>query len=182
MPTYVGYGNAVAERGFVGATVDHGLRDFAAYPRAAKDVAAAVDLARNDPRVDQDRVALWFFSAGGLLLADWLRDPPRWLRCVGASYPILAPRPGRGIDPRFSPADAVAAAGQLPVILTTAGRERDEIAVTVPPFIKAAREANTRLEVIDVPDGQHGFDQLDHTEQSIAAVERAIEAVLAPLR
>ena len=44
-------------------------------------------------------LALWFFSGGGLLLADWLRDPPPWLRCIAASYPLLGPLPGWPDDP-----------------------------------------------------------------------------------
>src|ERR1022692_231589 len=65
----------------------HSAGDF---ETAAADVAAAVEQARADPRVDPGRLALWFFSGGGLLLADWLRDPPGWLRCVAATYPVLA--------------------------------------------------------------------------------------------
>ncbi|HET9893893.1 MAG TPA: hypothetical protein VFQ44_03065 [Streptosporangiaceae bacterium] len=64
---------------------------------------------RADPRVDAGRVALWFFSGGGLLPADWLCAPPEWLRCVAATYPWLAPPPDW--DARFRPIDAVASAG-----------------------------------------------------------------------
>jgi hypothetical protein len=51
----------------VGATLDHRLHDVADYDRAAADIAAGVDLLRADARVDADRIALWFFSGGGLL-------------------------------------------------------------------------------------------------------------------
>jgi dipeptidyl aminopeptidase/acylaminoacyl peptidase len=88
-PVYQGYGSVAAARGVVGVTVDHRLYEPAGYPLAAADVAEAVERARADPRVDRDRVALWFFSGGGLLLADWLRQPPDWLRCLAASYPLL---------------------------------------------------------------------------------------------
>ena len=33
------------------------------------------------------------------------------------------------------------------------------------------------VEIIDVPDGHHSFDIVDHTEQSRAAVRRAVEWV-----
>jgi len=178
-PVYRGYGSAAAARGVVGVTVDHRLHDPAGYPAAAADVAAAVDSTRADPRVDADRLAIWFFSGGGLLLADWLRTPPDWLRCVAATYPLLAPLPGTIIDPRFQPAEAIAAAGALPVILTRVGRERPQVAATVEGFIAAAHACGARLEIIDVPDGQHGFDLLDHTDQSRRAVEQALDTVLA---
>jgi acetyl esterase/lipase len=178
-PVYQGYGSAVAESGAVGVTVDHRLHDVAGYPLAAADVAAAVQMVRADQRVDAGRVAIWFFSGGGLLLADWLRTPPDWLRCVAATYPVLAPLPGWGVDPRFRPAQAVASAGDLPIVLTRAGREHPQIAATVEAFTRAAGRSGTRLEIIDVPDGQHGFDRLDHTDESRDAVRRALNAVLA---
>jgi acetyl esterase/lipase len=178
-PVYRGYGSAVAARGVVGVTVDHRLHDLTSYPLAADDVTAAVRLVRADERVDAGRVALWFFSGGGLLLADWLRTPPDWLRCAAASYPLLAPLPGWEVDPRFRPAEAVASAGDLPILLTRVGRENPPIAATVEAFIEGA--GNARLSVIDVPDGQHSFDMLDHTDESRQAVTRALTAVLATL-
>jgi dipeptidyl aminopeptidase/acylaminoacyl peptidase len=105
-PVYQGYGSLSASRGIAGVTVDHRLHDIGDYPRAAADVAAAVQAVRADPRIDADRIALWFFSGGGLLLADWLRRPPNWLRCAAATYPLLAPLPDRNVDPGFRPAEA----------------------------------------------------------------------------
>jgi acetyl esterase/lipase len=180
-PVFQGYGSMAAAAGVVGLTVDHRLHHPAAYPLAAEDVAAAVELARADPRVDADRVAVWFFSGGGLLMADWLRTPPEWLRCVAASYPLLGPFPGWPFDPRFSPVEAVAAGGSLPIVLTRVGRERPEIAATVEEFVTAARAGGARLEIVDVPNGRHSFDVLDDTDESRKAIERAFDAVLAAL-
>jgi acetyl esterase/lipase len=98
-PAYAGYGRYAASQGAVGVTVDHRLHGLGDYPRAAEDVAAAVEVARADPQVDAQRVALWFFSGGGLLSAGWLAAPPAWLRCVAATYPLLAPLPDwRDVD------------------------------------------------------------------------------------
>src|SRR5689334_7684039 len=68
-PVFRGYGALTAGAGLIGAVVDHGLDGPAAFPTAAATVAGAVETVRADPRVDPDRVALWFFSSGGLLLA-----------------------------------------------------------------------------------------------------------------
>jgi len=115
-PVYVGYGSLAADCAVVGVTVDHRLHDVADYPVAAGDVAAAVDQARTVEGVDADRVALWFFSGGGLLAADWLAAPPPWLRCIALTYPVLAPLPGWDVDRRFHPADALAGAGKVPIL------------------------------------------------------------------
>jgi acetyl esterase/lipase len=167
-PVYRGYGSLAASRGVVGAVVDHRLHSPASCPQAADDLAAAVRLARADPRVDPERVAIWGFSGAGLLLADWLREPPSWLRCVAASYPIFG-----------GPAETVA--GALPIVLTRVGHEHPRIAATVEAFVSAARARGAQLDIVDVPHGQHGFDVLDHTDESRVAVERALGAVLTAL-
>ncbi|MEE4495253.1 alpha/beta fold hydrolase [Streptomyces sp. BE230] len=178
-PALKGYARYAAAQGVVGVTLDHRLHDMADYPRAAADVAAAVELVRTDPRVDADRIALWFLSGGGLIAADWLRKPPAWLRCLAASYPILVPVPGWGpVDSRFRPVDALPGAGTLPVVLTRAGRESPEIAATVEEFLAASEKCGANVEVVDVPNGRHAFETLDPTEESREAVHRAMRSVL----
>lgn len=176
-PTLVGYARYVAGLGVVGATLDHRLYGLAEYPRSADDLAEAVELVRADPRVDEDRIALWFLSAGGLLSAEWLAAPPPWLRAVGLSYPVLAPpRAWRAVHPRFRPVDTVAASSP-PVVLTRVGLEHEMFATTVEDFLAAAAKAGAEVEVIDAPLAHHGFETLDHTEDTRAAVARAARAV-----
>ncbi|MEU8758752.1 alpha/beta fold hydrolase [Streptomyces sp. NPDC048659] len=176
--TLLGYARYLAGLGVVGATVDHRLHGLEDYPRAAADVAAAVELVRADPRVDGDRVALWFLSAGGLLSADWLAAPPLWLRAVALSYPVLAPPPSwRAVDPAFRPVAAVGAASP-PLVLIRAGREHKVFATAVEAFLAAAGKAGAEVEVIDAPLARHAFETLDHTPDTRAAVVRAARAVV----
>ncbi|GAA2919477.1 alpha/beta fold hydrolase [Kitasatospora cinereorecta] len=181
-PTLKGYACHVAGQGVVGVTLDHRLHAVTDYETAAADLADAVDRVRADPRVDAGRVALWFFSGGGPLTADWLAAHPVWLRCVAANYPILSPLPSWGmVDSRFHPVRALAHAGELPVVLVRAGRETAEIAATVEEFLTEAGRCGANVEVIDVPGGRHGFETLDPTDEAREAVHRAVRAVLACL-
>ncbi|MFD3532960.1 alpha/beta fold hydrolase [Streptomyces sp. NPDC058664] len=182
-PFLLGHGRHAAGLGVVGVTLDHRLHGLADHARAAEDLAEAVALVRAHPRVDGERIALWFFSTGGLLMADWLAAPPPWLRCLAASYPALAPLPGwAGVEPRFRPVDAVGTADGPPVVLTRAGREHPAFAATVEEFLTAAGEKGAAVEIVDVPHGRHGFELVDPTDESRAAVERAMRSVLAHLR
>lgn len=178
-PVFQGYAATAAARGFVGVTVDHGPHLWPdPFGPAATILGEAVDAVRADERVDGDRIALWVFSGGGLLLADYLRETPSWLRVVGASYPLFGALPGWPEDPRFTTYEAAEQAGQLPIVLTRVGLENPALAVLVEKFV-AAEPAG--LEIIDVPDGHHSFDCLDHTDQSREAVERAFDLVLSKL-
>jgi acetyl esterase/lipase len=180
-PVFIGYGCFAASRGVVGVTVEHRLPSPADYSTAADDVASAVAQARALDEVDPDRVALWFFSGGGLLSADWLAQPPPWLCGIAASYPLLAPLPGWDVDARFRPVEAVRTAGSVPILLTRVGREQPDIAATVEAFTEAAERHQVAIDVIDLPDGQHSFDMLDHTDSSRAAVTEAMTRVTAAL-
>ncbi|MFG1908910.1 nuclear transport factor 2 family protein [Kribbella sp. NPDC048928] len=176
-PVYKGYATAAARRGLVAAVVDHSLiHGLDRLVEAADEVEAAVGVLRSDPRVDPDRVGLWFFSGAGLLAGEWLDSRPDWLRFVALSYPLLATPPG--VDDLVTAADVIGNLKDLPVLLTRAGLEREELAGPVAEFVSAG---GTALDIIDVPKGHHGFDMLDHTEESRAAVTKALDWAIAHL-
>ncbi|MFI5711651.1 nuclear transport factor 2 family protein [Kribbella sp. NPDC051620] len=176
-PVYQGYAAAIAQRGQVAVVVDHSLiRGLDQLATAADDVEAAVGVLRADPQVDPERVVLWFFSGAGLLAGEWLDSRPDWLRAVALTYPMLATPPG--VDELVSAAEVIGKHKDLPVLLTTVGREREELARPVAEFVSAGGAA---LDIIDVPKGQHGFDMLDHSEESRAAVTKALDWAIAHL-
>ncbi|MFI1809015.1 alpha/beta hydrolase [Streptomyces sp. NPDC020422] len=180
-PTLLGYARYLAGLGVVGATLDHRLHGLADYPVSAGDLAEAVECLRADPRVDGDRIALWFLSGGGLLSADWLAAPPPWLRAVALSCPVLAPpRSWRAVHSRFRPVAAVTEASP-PIVLIRAGLEHEMFATGVEEFLTAAARAGAGIDLIDAPLAHHGFETLDHTPETRAAVTRAARSVLGHL-
>jgi hypothetical protein len=62
-------------------------------------------------------------------------------------------------------------------VVTRVGIEHPRIRDTVDQLLAIAPDA----EVIDVPNGRHGFDMLDHNAASRDAVRRALDAVTALL-
>lgn len=186
-PVYSGYAKAIAQRGLVAVVVDHSLiRGLDQLTAAADDVEAAVGLLRADSQVDPERVLLWFFSGAGLLAGEWLDSRPDWLRGIALTYPLLATPPG--VDELVSAVEVIGRHDRggvgkesnsvLPVLLTRVGRERAELAGPVAEFVSAG---GTALDIIDVPKGQHGFDMLDHTDESRAAVTKALDWAIAHL-
>ena len=97
----------------------------------------------------------------------------------GSNLPGACPLARVESRPEVPAVEAVESAGDLPIVLTRAGRERRQVAATVKAFTEAAGRCGAKLEIIDVPGGQHGFDMLDHTAESRQAVRRALNSVLA---
>ena len=114
--------------------------------------------------VDAGRVAVCAFSGGAMLVRPRLAGSPDWLRCLALSYPmwdaVPPAEPGR------------------PLVLTRAGREEPQRQVQVDAFLSAT----AGVRVVDVPDGRHGFDVLDHTDESRRAVLEAVDLVAGFLR
>ena len=117
-PGAVGYATLAAASALTGIVIEHRLHSGEHYPVAADDLVAAVEETRALEAVDPDRVGLWFFSGGGPLAVDWMRDTPPWLRCLVWTYPVLAPPPDWDGDvPRFDAIAALGACRDLPKLL-----------------------------------------------------------------
>jgi dienelactone hydrolase len=185
-PLYRGYGALLADQGMLTVVVGYQVPITPApaglvldYAAAAAQVDAAVTAARADPRADPDRVVLWFFSGGAMVSAGWLPEAPPWLRGVALSYPVVTPLPGMVADSGYeAPAAAIGRAGAAPpVLVIRPGREHPGFVAGVDAFVAAAAVAAAPIDVIDVPAGQHSFDIADHTDESRAAVRRAVDWV-----
>lgn len=165
-PMFTGYGRLLAGRGLAAAVVNLPYHSPTRWAEVSEALPGVVEAVRGHAGVDGERVALWAMSGGGLLVGGWLADSPPWLRCLALTYPLLGdvtPRPGR------------------PVVLTRVGQEQPRLQATVDRFLTQADETGTAVHVIDVPNGHHGFDVADHTDESRQAVLAAVDYVAANL-
>jgi acetyl esterase/lipase len=62
-------------------------------------------------------------------------------------------------------------------VLTRLGREAPAVNAGVEAFLDRAQQVRALCEVIEVPEGQHGFDARPPVDGACAAVHAAIEAV-----
>ncbi len=132
-PVYRGYGSAAAERGLVGATLDHRFHDFDLIREAGEDIAEAVDRVRLHPRVDPDRIAVWFFSGGAVVMGTG--SASRRGGCVALPPAIRSARPSRNWQAKLLHVRRVPIGGQLRAYGKTAH------ALRVVPLAERALEA-----------------------------------------
>ncbi len=123
-------------------------------------------------QIDPERLCVMAFSGGGLWgLRPALRDPPPWLKCAVAYYPMLA---APGSQPReLVPLELLRATRRpVPLLLVRAGRDVPALNSSIDAFVREAQRRNAPLTLIDLPDAHHGFDSMDDVEASRDAMRR----------
>jgi acetyl esterase/lipase len=172
-PVYRGYASMAARHGLVGVAFNHPFHGIEQMRAAAGEIARVLTEVREHDRVDPHRIGLWAFSGAGLFAGRFLDGPSEWLRALALTYPDCR-RDDEDDDWPTTLAEAVEHSSDLPILLTRVGREESDLAGAVEEFVQAARGAAANLTVIDVPDGEHGFDHSIPTEEAQAAVVAAM--------
>jgi hypothetical protein len=157
-PVYQGYGSLLAHAGLAAAVTDLDYTNVEALSGPIAQLGEVAESARREPGVDGGRCVIWAFSGGARLVGRWVEEPPGWLRGVALTYPVVAP----------------VTRAQGPIVLTRVGLEHPAVQETVDRLVALASD----IQIIDVTNGHHGFDVLDHTDDSREAVTEGVAAVV----
>jgi acetyl esterase/lipase len=193
---YRSYGELAAASGLVGVTFKHRLNAMGDFGQAASDVRALIDHVRAnsaDLHVDPDRLALWAFSGGGALIGIAFQQRTPFVRCVVSYYGILDLREPAGSEApaavpeplasELSPTYLIASrAGPFPpTLIARAALDSPRINQSVDDFVRGAVKGDVDLDLLTLPQGQHGFDVLDDTPRSREVIERTLDFLRANL-
>lgn len=162
---------------YISPTFNHRLYTDEHSPLAEDDVAAAVEQTRALDSVDPDRIGLVLLRRRrtGRKLA---RRSPDWLALVAWAYPVLVPPPDwSGDRERFDVVNAASSSLRPSKLLLRVGDEYEYFAETQNVFVESMRQQNGALEVIDLPEAEHGFEHLGYAELSRDGVDRAMRWV-----
>ncbi|HEX2225268.1 MAG TPA: alpha/beta hydrolase [Thermoanaerobaculia bacterium] len=186
------YGELIAASGMVAVTFDHRYIGWGGLDQAAADIDAAITYTREHAesyQLDPNRLGLWAFSGGGVLLTPYLRQRLPYVRALAAYYPILDLADFRDVGPeltdelvaRYSPAAALGDRGVVPFFLGRAGQDSPKLTRGVDRFVQAALAANLPLALMNHPGGKHGFDVLDDDLFTRTILARTIDFLKACL-
>lgn len=193
---YTSWGKLAAGVGLVGVTFNHRSTERLTKLRDASsdvsDLLAHIQESGGEFGIDTRRQCVWVCSAGGpLVLPDLISQRPGFLRCTVVYYARLDLRHLREptspvVDDEtlraFSPLQHLEQATSLPpMLIVRAGRDRPELNETMDRFVSVALSRNLPVEVINHPDGQHGFDTLDDIPRSHEVIRRTLEFMRAHL-
>ena len=187
MGVFVSYGELLAASGFAAVTFDHRFLGPDRLTDAGSDVADLLAHVRKNASslgVDPARLALWAFSGGGPFLAAPLRERPAWLRTVVAYYAVLdlqqpppgpdTGRPRRAAGLLTRPRSRRGRDGGATHPRRT-GRPRRPVAERGRrPFRSGGSGEGATLDLLNHPDGRHGFDILDDDPRSKGIIRRTL--------
>ncbi|HEV3456402.1 MAG TPA: type II toxin-antitoxin system PemK/MazF family toxin [Thermoanaerobaculia bacterium] len=174
---YQSWGRLVAASGMAAVTFTYRSTFPASHlADSGGDVADAIAYVRANADslgIDRDRLCLASYSAGGPMLAPYLRGAPEHIRCLVAFYSLMDVRQPGGHEAsepaellaRFSPvAQLEQGSGRFTPIFVAQGR-KDEVPTlldTVDRFAAQAFARGVPLTLMSHPDAPHAFDnQID---------------------
>jgi acetyl esterase/lipase len=199
MGIFQSLGRLLAASGLAAVAFSHRFHKASMLLEAAgdlRDVLRHLQAGAAEYGLDADRVALWAFSGGGPFLSSALRDAPPYVKALVAYYAVLDLRerpPGAAAggpedltdDTReaFSPAYHVGKRGRSapPILVARAGADNPWLNAGIDRFVARALEANAEIEVLNHPDGRHGFDLLDDVPRSHEILRRTLDFLRARL-
>jgi acetyl esterase/lipase len=188
---YQSYGRLLAASGLVGITF---TKRYARGSRGTSEGEAdTLDLVRYlrehnaEMQVDPDRMAVWVFSAGGWMLAPFLRDRPVYVRAAVAFYAVLDVP-----DDNMIPANErealikYSSRAQLPiqlngccapaVFVAKASLDSPGLNASMDRFVQEAKKENNYvdLEYMEHAEGRHGFDIIDDNDRTREIIRAAV--------
>ena len=190
---YLSYGRILGASGYVAITFAkrfgrdgdplEGLTDF-------NDLVAYIRGHAAQFHVNPGRMAFWAFSAGGSLLSPVLSDMRPYARAALCFYCVtdrdfssLSADDAQKLRERLSPLVQIEGAEYAvpPIFVARAGLDGPGINEPLGRFVTAAVTKNLSIEMMNHPDGHHGFDLLDADARSREIIQRALEFIKARL-
>lgn len=190
---YVGWGRLVAAAGLIGIPFQHRVmqdlhpRHLDAVVNDVTDAIAYVRAHAAELHVDPDRLCLWMGSAGAVAgLRVGLADLQPYVRCLVSCYGLFdlalyaqaraLPTPAPEVLQAFAPLTYLQQHQERIPPLLIARMEQDipGLNVAVDAFVATARQLQAPVEIVNHPDGHHGFDTEDDNEQSRAIIAQTL--------
>jgi acetyl esterase/lipase len=163
-----------------------------------QDVSDAIAYVRAhaaDLHVDPDRLCLWAGSAGAVAgLRVGLANPQPFIRCLVSYYGLFdlalyaqareLPIPVPEVLHALAPLTYLQQHPQRIPPLFIARMEHDipGLNVAVDAFVAVARDVQAPVEIVNHPDGHHGFDTEDDNEQSRMIIAQTLSFMQRHLR
>ena len=181
---YKELGQVIAASGMIGVIPDKRYGRGQTV-KGSQDIRALIAFLRENAgkyNGDGSRICLWAFSAGGMLLNVGMRGELPQVKCLVDFYGILdigrfPDAPKEAAESDYNPIVRMRRDPDKlpPMLIARAGKDRAPLNEGIDRFLAEALTKNLAIEVVNYPEGQHGFDLFDDNNRSRQIVKRALE-------
>jgi acetyl esterase/lipase len=180
---YTTYGRVAASKGYAAITF-HRNRTNLNFSNGdvAKDILDAVEFVRNNAskwNIDKNRICIWGFSLGGLYLSLFLKDTPKYIRCLISYYGLLdVSYRVKNLNEEhrdYLPENYLPeiTEGLPPLLIVKAGKDKVKgVNESQDHFIEVARKRNVLFELITHTSGGHTFDALTDNDETRGIMDK----------
>jgi acetyl esterase/lipase len=168
------WGRVLGASGLAAVTFNHRFFSDDAMATATMDVAALLKYVREhsaELKIDPQKICLWAFSGGGPQLAFAIRENTPWVKCMVVFYARMDAR-----GQRYSPLAQIRAGpkAMAPMLIARMGQDSTNINDSLDAFAAEASKRGLDVRVIKYPQGVHGFDISQDTDESRRIIAQAI--------
>jgi acetyl esterase/lipase len=170
---FVSYGQLMAASGLMGLTFNHRYYGKQGEQQAGEDIEAAFAYSLDHAEglgLDPEQLCVWAFSGAGKLLPVLLRRSES-IRSLVLYYTLIA---YTGHEALWHKAFA-----RIPICVAQAGLDRANVNKGINRLVSEARSAQATLELLQHPNGHHGFDILDDDARSREIIAQTLAFVRA---
>jgi len=195
---YVSTGQLVAATGLIAIPFNHRSAEgrISKMWEVAGDIRAMADYvhAHADAlMIDKNAIGVWAWSDGVPYLQPLLESVPAYLRCIVAYYgvmdlqPFIDTLPPALIGPQRETVIHTLEAFSLinflrekpltipPILIAKAGLDDPRTNDSIDRFVAEAHARGAVVELLDYPDGHHGFDSVDEQEKSCEIIKGTLD-------
>ena len=181
---YKELGQVIAASGVIGVIPDKRYRRGQTV-EGSQDIRALLAFLKDNAgkySADGSRVCLWAFSAGGMLLNVGMCGDLPQIKCLVNFYGVVDVGRLPDVPKEAAESDYNSIVrlrrdpGKLPpTLIARAGKDRPHLNEGIDKFVSESLAKNLAIELINYPEGQHGFDLYDDNDRSRQIVRRALQ-------
>lgn len=166
---YIDYGKLLASRGFATVVVNHRMNSKESVSQSRNDIENAIQFIQNNYRkyglLTEKKISLWFFSMGALNFDYFANHNKFDIEKLVSYYGFF--------DDAFQDPSEAITYSQMQVV--RCGQDSEEIIRRTDKYLTHCLAKNYPLELINIPNGLHGFELLQEPIIAKSVIDKTVE-------
>jgi hypothetical protein len=165
---YIDYGKLLASRGFATVVVNHRMNSKESTYQSRNDIESAIIFIQNNYRkygLTAKKISLWFFSMGAIHFEHFVTQDGFSVHKMVSFYGFFSAANENLSNVKDYPK----------MLIVRCGKDSDEIIKRTDNYLTHCLGKNYPLELINIPNGLHGFELLQDQIIAKSVIDKTVE-------